>query len=66
MCVFCTKAFARFAGRLHGFNPLPSPDEARLLMSADGPQPPASRKASAPEPRCRVRGTSGDAMKTAA
>jgi hypothetical protein len=26
MCVFCTKAFARFAGRLHGLAPSPSTD----------------------------------------
>jgi hypothetical protein len=39
MCVFCTKAFARFAGRLHGLAPAPARDDARQPLAVDGPQP---------------------------
>jgi hypothetical protein len=38
MCVFCTKAFARFAGRLHGFTPSPVRDDARPPLAVDEPQ----------------------------
>jgi len=42
MCVFCTKAFARFAGRLHGFTPSPPDDDARPPRAVDEPQALAS------------------------
>jgi len=42
MCVFCTKAFARFAGRLHGLAPAPARDDARSRLAVDEPQPPHS------------------------
>jgi hypothetical protein len=38
MCVFCTKAFARFAERLHGFTPSPAGDDARQALAVDEPQ----------------------------
>jgi len=40
MCVFCTKAFARFAGQLHGLTPAPARDDARPRLVVDEPQPP--------------------------
>jgi hypothetical protein len=42
MCVFCTEAFARFAGRLHGFTPAPARDDARPPLAVDEPQAPPS------------------------
>jgi hypothetical protein len=40
MCLFCTKAFARFAGRLHGVTPPASREDVLTPMVVDGPQPP--------------------------
>jgi len=41
MCVFCTKAFARFADRLHGLAPAPASDDARPPLSVDEPKAPS-------------------------
>jgi hypothetical protein len=40
--MFCTKAFARFAGRLHGFIPAPARDDAHPPLAVDEPQAPPS------------------------
>jgi hypothetical protein len=68
MCVFCTKAFARFAGRLHGFTPSPARDDARPSLAVDEPQalPSAvlqSERTRADAPREPI---SGNAMKSTA
>lgn len=43
MCVFCTRAFARFAGRLHGLAPPPlsaSDTSGTLPIETSASQPP--------------------------
>jgi hypothetical protein len=69
MCVFCTKAFARFAGRLHGFAPSPADDDARPPLAVDEPQalPSASlQDERAPTRTRRASRISGNAMKSTA
>jgi hypothetical protein len=40
--MFCTKAFARFAGRLHGFTPAPARDDAHPPLAVDEARAPPS------------------------
>jgi hypothetical protein len=54
MCVFCTKAFARFAGRLHGLTPPPVRDDARPPLAIDEPQPPLSEPTQGEDMRAEV------------